>query len=400
MGFIDILRPNIEKLRERKDIPGLIRALESPDEEIRDGATGALLDCMPDALSPLVSAAVGGSEKRRAAANAVLASIGEPAVLPLIGFLEGDDPEVSGFAAVALASVGEPAVSSLVGLFGTIDEEKSERVVETLAAIGPAAIPGLKGGLFSLPYRSRRFVALTLDRLNAGTADETEDAARRIALGQWKELGSLKEPGPLGDAAILLLIDLLSEDYYVPRVNAVRTLGQLGDERALPHLKEAVSDENPNVRAAAAEALGSFEGEEHLPLLLSACVDEDHFVRQSAAASLDRISWHPSDDDERVMYFIATRQWKKAAEIGEAAVLPLIRMLRDTDNGVMKGLTDALRSLERYSVGPLEEALNDPDIRVRNAAGEILVSLGHTDLVYRPLIPKVDEGLPGEKRGL
>ncbi len=400
MGFIDILRPNIEKLRERSDIPGLIRALESPDEEIRDGAMEALLDCMPDALSPLVSAAVGGNGKRRAAANTVLASIGEPAVLPLIGLLEGDDPEVSGFAAVALASVGEPAVSSLVGLFGRIDEEKSERVVETLVAIGPAAIPGLKGGLFSLPYRSRRFVALTLDRLNAGAADETEDAARRIALGQWKELGSLKEPGPLVDAAILLLIDLLSEDYYVPRVNAVRTLGQLGDERALPHLKEAVSDENPNVRAAAAEALGSFEGEEHLPLLLSACVDEDHFVRQSAAASLDRISWHPSDDDERVMYFIATRQWKKAAEIGEAAVLPLIRMLRDTDNGVMKGLTDALRSLERYSVGPLEEALNDPDIRVRNAAGEILVSLGHTDLVYRPLIPKVDEGLPGEKRGL
>lgn len=394
MGFIDILRPNIEKLRERSDIPGLIRALESPEEEIRDGAMEALLDCMPDALSPLVSAAVGGNGKQRAAAHTVLGSIGEPAVLPLIECLEGDDPEISGFAADALASIGEPAVSSLVSLFGTIDEEKSERVVETLAAIGAPAIPGLREGLFSLPYRSRRFVAVTLDRMNAGAADETEDAARRIALGQWKELGSL------GDAAVLLLIDLLSEDYYVVRVNAVRTLGQLGDERALPHLKEAASDENPNVRAAAAEALGHFRGEEHLPILLSACVDEDHFVRQSAAASLDRISWHPSDDDERVMYFIATRQWKKAAGIGEAAVLPLIRMLRDTDNGVVKGLTDALRSLERYSVGPLEEALNDPDIRVRNAAGEILVSLGHTDLVYRPLIPKSDDGLPGEKKGL
>lgn len=393
MGFIDILRPNIEKLRERKDIPGLIRALESPDEEIRDGAAAALLDCMPDALSPLVSVAVGGGEKRRAAANAVLASIGEPAVLPLIGYLEGDDPEVSGFAAVALASVGEPAVSSLVSLFGTIDEEKSERVVETLAAIGPAAIPGLKGGLFSLPYRSRRFVALTLDRLNAGAADETEDAARRIALGQWKELDSVR------NAAVLLLIDLLDEEYYVPRVNAVRALGHLGDERAVPHLKDALSDTNPNVRAAAAEALGHFGDEELLPVLLSACEDEDRFVRESAAKALDRIGWHPSDDDERVMYFIATRQWKKAAEIGEAAVLPLIGMLRDTDNGVVKGLTDALRSLERYSVGPLEEALNDPDIRVRNAAGEILVSLGQTDLVYRPLIPKSDGGLPEEKRG-
>ncbi len=394
MGFIDILRPNIEKLRERKDIPGLIRALESDDEEIRGDATEALLDLMPDTLLPLVSSAVGGNGKRRAVANVVLTSIGDPAVLPLIECLEGDNPEVSGYAAVALTSVGEPAVSSLVSLFGTIDEEKSERIVETLAAIGPPTIPGLREGLFSLPYRSRRFVAVTLDRMNVEAADSNEEAARMIALGQWKELGSL------GDAAVLLLIDLLDEEYYVPRVNAVRTLGQLRDERALPHLKEAASDENPNVRAAVAEALGHFGGEELLPVLLSACVDEDHFVRQSAAASLDRLGWQPSNDDERVMYFIATRQWKKAAEIGEAAVLPLIGMLRDSDTGVMKGLTDALRSLERYSVGPLEEALNHPDIRVRNAAGEILVSLGHTDLVYRPLIPKNDGGLPGEKRGL
>lgn len=400
MGFIDILRPNIEKLRERKDIPGLIKALESPDEEIREGAAAALPELMPGSLSPLVSAAVSASGKRRAAANAVLTSVGEPAVQPLISYLEGDDPEVAGFAAEALASLGEPAVSSLVGLFGRIGEEKSERVVETLAAIGPAAIPGLREGIFSLPYRSRRFAAVSLDRMNARAADETEDAARRIALGQWKELGSRKEPGPLGDAAVPLLIDLLSEEYYVPRVNAARTLGLLGDERAVQHLKDAVSDTNPNVRAAAAEALGSFGGEELLPVLLSACVDEDSLVRQSAAKALDRISWQPSDDDERVIYFIATRQWKKAAEIGEAAVLPLIGMLRDTDNGVMKGLTDALRSLERYSVGPLEEALNDPDIRVRNAAGEILVSLGQTDLVYRPLIPKAEGTLPGEKKGL
>ena len=393
MGFIDILRPNIEKLRERKDFHGLIRALESPDEEIRDGATEALLYLMPDALLPLVSAAVGENEKRRAAANAVLASIGEPAVLPLIESLRGDDPEVSGFAAVSLASVGEPAVSSMVTLFGTIDEEKSERVIGTLVAIGAPAIPGLREGLFSLPYRSRRFVALTLDRMNAGAADEREDAARRIALGQWKELDSVR------NAAVLLLIDLLDEEYYVPRVNAVRTLGHLGDERALPHLQKALSDENPNVRAAAAEALGHYN-EEQISLLIPACVDEDHFVRKSAAASLDRLGWHPSDDDERVMYFIATRQWKKAAEIGEAAVRPLIEMLGDDDNGVMKGLTDALRSLERYSVGPLEEALNHPDIRVRNAAGEILVSLGNSDLVYRPLIPKSDVGLPGEKKEL
>lgn len=400
MGFIDILRPNIEKLRERKDIPGLIKALESPDSEIREGAAAALLELMSDSLSPLVSAAVGASGKRRAAANAVLSSIGEPAVLPLIGYLKGDDPEQARFAAEALASVGKPAVSSLVGLFGTIDEEKSERVSGTLAAIGPAAIPGLRAGLFSLPYRSRRFAALTLDRIGAGAADDTEDAARRIALGQWKEIGSRKEPGPLGDAAVPLLIDLLAEEYYVPRVNAARTLGLLGDRRAVPHLKDAVSDTNPNVRAAAADALGSFGDDELLPVLLSACVDEDSLVRQSAAKALDRISWQPLDDEERVIYFIATRQWKKAAEIGEAAVLPLIAMLRDTDNGVVKGLTDALRSLERHSVAPLQEALNDPDIRVRNAAGEILVSLGQTDLVYRPLIPKAEGSLTGEKRGL
>lgn len=392
MGLFDIFRPNIEKLKERRDIDGLIKACETPEKEIRRDAVSALMELMPTALPHLITAAVDRDEKRRSCAALALHQIGAPAVSPVVTLLLNEEGRKSEYAAAALVSIGKPSVVPLIKCLSDIGEEKSDLIVATLVHIGKDAAALLREGLFCPSYRSRRGSAQALDIMREAPLTEREAAARLIALGRWKELPRFKHE------AVPILIDLLSDEYYVPRVNAARALGQLGDDAAIPHLHAIFSDPDGNVRTAAAEALGAIGDVRAIPILVSALEDEYYSVRMEAAASLDRLGWHPSNDTERARYFIATEQWEKVIEIGRAAVPPLIDTLRDNYYSVQKGITEALRRLSRYSVGPLEEALGHPDIRIRNGAGEVLISLGKSDQLFHPIRQKKEEETLPEKK--
>ncbi|MDO9539196.1 MAG: HEAT repeat domain-containing protein [Methanocalculus sp.] len=392
MGLFDIFRPNIEKLKERRDIDGLIKACETPEEEIRKDAVSALMELMPTALPHLITAAVDRDEKRRSCAALALHQIGAPAVSPVVTLLLNEEGRKSEYAAAALASIGKPSVVPLIKCLSDIGEEKSDLIVATLVHIGKDAAPLLREGLFCPSYRSRRASAQALDIMREAPLTEREAAARLIALGRWKELPRFKHE------AVPILIDLLSDEYYVPRVNAARALGQLGDDAAIPHLHAIFSDPDGNVRTAAAEALGTIGDARAIPILVSALEDEYYSVRMEAAGSLDRLDWHPTNDNERARYFIATEQWEKVIEIGKAAIPPLIDTLRDNYYSVQKGITEALRRLSRHSIGPLEEALGHPDIRIRNGAGEVLISLGKSDQLFRPIRQKKEEETLPEKK--
>ena len=382
MGIFDIFCPNIEKLKERGDVDGLIRACESPDKQVREGSISALMSLMPGALTGVVSAAVDRDEKRRSCAALVLNRIGDPSVPHMMRLLLGKEGQKREYAAAALVSIGKPAAAPLIECLEHIDEEKSDLIIATLVHIGRDAVPLLRKGLFCPSYRSRRGAAQALDSIRISPESEEEAAARLIALGRWKELARFRR------AAIPILIKLLDDDYYVPRVNAARTLGSLGDSEAIGPLMEMLSDKDGNVRTAAAEALGAIGDIRAVPRLITALEDEYYSVRMEAASSLERLGWHPANDTERARYFIATEQWEKVAAIGRAAVPPLIDTLRDDYYSVRKGISESLRSLARYSIGPLEEALSSPDIRIRNGAGDLLTLLGKSDQVFRPLRPR------------
>ncbi len=387
MGLFDIFRPNIEKLKERGDVDGLIRACESQDTQIREDAVSALRTLMPGALPDVIAAAVDRDEKKRACAALVLNRIGAPAIPHLMKILVKQDGREREYAAAALASIGTPAAAPLITCLRHIEEEKSDLIIATLAHIGSEGVPFLREGLFSPSCRSRRGAAQALDAIRSPPENEQEAAARLIALGRWKDLQRFRR------SAVPILIRLLEDEYYVSRVNAARTLGTLGDSEAISPLLETLRDKDGNVRTAAAEALGAIGDVRATPHLLTALEDEYYNVRMEAASSLDRLGWHPANDTERARYFIATEQWEKVVALGRPAIPPLIDTLRDDYYSVRKGISESLRSLARYSVGPLEEALGNPDIRIRNGAGDILTSLGKSDRVFRPLRP----GNPDER---
>ncbi len=87
------------------------------------------------------------------------------------------------------------------------------------------------------------------------------------------------------------------EDYYV-RIEAAKTLGEIGDKRAVAPLIQALKDEAGYVRIEAAKALGE-------------------------------IGWQPENNAEKVSYLMAKGQWDELVKLGKSVVALLIQALKD-----------------------------------------------------------------------
>jgi HEAT repeat protein len=109
-----LFKPDVEKMLEKKDVPGLIKALSSKDKEVRCRAAyvlGRIGDQV--AIEPLIVALRDSDGSVRAGAAQSLGEIGDPrAVKPLIA--ASRDPmnstrEIAGSVGYALGAIGAPA---------------------------------------------------------------------------------------------------------------------------------------------------------------------------------------------------------------------------------------------------------------------------------------------------
>lgn len=94
--------------------------------------------------------------------------------------------------------------------------------------------------------------------------------------------------GKFSRTAVPLLIDTLEDQDEDIRRDAAWMLGNIGDERAIPALSEALKDPDEDVRFHVARNLGKF-GEPAVPFLLDALKDPDEHVRRYAAWILGTI---------------------------------------------------------------------------------------------------------------
>jgi HEAT repeat protein len=127
-------RPNVEKLRHKRDVEGLIKALGNKDALIQ-GAAAQILGELGDAraVEPLVETLREGGWLVGGAAAKSLGELGDPrAIEPLALALSDEDERLRTEAALALAKLGDPrAVEPLVEALGG-----DPRVEEALQRIG------------------------------------------------------------------------------------------------------------------------------------------------------------------------------------------------------------------------------------------------------------------------
>jgi hypothetical protein len=213
-------KPDIEALTQKRDIPGLIRALSARDPELQSAAVHALGTIGHEAVRPLVLALKKKNRYLRLGALGALAEIRDPgAVSALSDMMKDPGSEVRWQAAIALGEV---------------------RSYETI-------IPLLQG--LGDPDKYVRYgSAVSLVKNGYQPYSETEWAWCYAAMQDWDRLRAM------GSAALDPLFNLLRDTDSVVRVHAIQVLGDIGNQKAGPALIRSLGDANRQVRWEAALA--------------------------------------------------------------------------------------------------------------------------------------------------
>lgn len=255
----------------------------------------------------------------------ILAKTGRQARGYLIKALKDNDPWVRLEAAKALGKIGDQrGIDLLIEALG--DYYLRNTAVRALVEIGEPAIEPLSRAL-----RDR----------DIGGQEGAAEALMKI-----------------GKPAVEVLIEAL-RDKACRRDIVALALGEIGDIRAIPYLREALDDVNPTVCKAAVLALEEI-GKPPVDQLINALGDEDLQVRQKIAWELGMIS---ESAMEALIRALKDEDWKVregAARAlgwigGKRAVKLLIGMLGDEDWSARKGAIWALGKIGDVSaIEPLD----------------------------------------------
>ncbi|MGB2727119.1 MAG: HEAT repeat domain-containing protein [Halobacteriota archaeon] len=178
-----------------------------------------------------------------------------------------------------------------------------------------------------------------------------------------------------GSEVSVIISALINDKSSGTRADAAEVLGEIGDERAVEPLINALRDADYTVQRGAAEALGKIGDKKAVEPLITTLKTEDEYLRERAAEALgeigDKKAVEPlinalKDEDESVR----SSATEALGQIGDArAVEPLIDALKDEDWYVRCNAAEALGEIgDKRAIEPLTAALNDKDEYVRSSA--------------------------------
>ena len=262
--------PDVAKLKAKRDIDGLIKALGYRKDQgsVRKDAMAALGEIGdPRGVEPLI-AALADEQTGRAAIGA-LGQIGDPrAVEPLIVILSREHQSALSRGCDAAQALGEIGDSRAVGplIAAAHDVGAMGACSEALGKLGDSAVEPLISALKDGNATATIAVAMAL-----GAIGDARAVAPLIAVltDAGKDRQSRRAAGVglsrIGDArAIEPIIATVTTDLADPslsvRMTAVMLLGWTGDPRAVEPLTAALNDVNESVRQQAAEALERIGG--------------------------------------------------------------------------------------------------------------------------------------------
>jgi HEAT repeats len=224
MKFFDIFRPDkpdITRLKEKRDIHELIRSLRYNDLDIQWQAAAALGEMGTDGIDHLIEALRKARNKQ--VKLGIIEALGEirdaRAVPDLIRALKDKDNEIRWEAALALGEIGDT---------GTI----------------PALIDCLKDEDRYVRYAT----AIALEKIGWEPENETRHAYLHFGKQEWDKLVTVGYP-----AIEPLSIALKDRDNEV-REKAVDVLGEIGSPEAIPVVYRALRDASDDVRWSAVKA--------------------------------------------------------------------------------------------------------------------------------------------------
>lgn len=308
-----------------------------------------------------------------------VSGFGKSAIEHLVARLSDPDADVQTGAAAALALIGSHAVPPLIPLLGKA--ELQELVGSTLAEIGEPAIEPLITALGEDDVSQA--AAEVLIRIGEPAAAALVPMLGRADIGEVVVVTLMA----MGDQPIVHLIKALGDTDAQIRQIAGGLLICIGDTVITP-LVGALGHPNDSLRLGAIETLARI-GKPAIPALVGALVDEHYNVRLGAAEILGRAGWEPKTEEEVIRHLIAKEQWISVAEVGAGAVGPLIQALDDPDCEIQMGAARALALIGEPAVSELIWALSDDRVDEQRKVVEALKMIGEP--AVEPLIDALQD---------
>jgi len=280
---------DVEKLKAKRDVNGLIKALKQNDLYVRlraAEALGELADAR--AAEPLAAILMSGAPEVREAANVVIearknnreagreARMVHEAMRTVLE--EAADVQAESHLAAIVSDDPAKRVRALA------DEDKrrgfdprgAEPVLVFMMDDGVRQLAARALGKLG-DARAVRPLIVALRGEGAGTHQTSADAAAAALAG-------------IGEAAAEALLAAFKEEAEpLVRLRVARALGRLGDRRAVEPLVAALTDKEKFVRQGAAEALGKLGDGRAVEPLIAVLADPEENVRKRASEALESI---------------------------------------------------------------------------------------------------------------
>ncbi|HZD43613.1 MAG TPA: HEAT repeat domain-containing protein, partial [Methanomicrobiales archaeon] len=180
---------------------------------------------------------------------------------------------------------------------------------------------------------------------------------------QWQAANAL---GNMGEDAFDHLLHGLGSGHRDMEIGIIEALGQIGNKRAVPNLSALLNDKSTEVRWAAAIALGELGDAAAVPALQQALQDTDKYVRYGAVLALDKLGYQPATDEERAWIHLGRQDWEELEKMGDPALAPLKRALKDKHADVRGRAVEALGKMgDPRALHVLMRSLGDENPGVR-----------------------------------
>jgi HEAT repeat protein/S1-C subfamily serine protease len=299
----------------RPAVPALVRALKDQDSKVRGAAAAALGGAgrEPGVYPALLRALADQDADARSSVQAALEQLGGPARADAesIGSCLGDDnPLVRAFAADALARLGADAKTHVPELRGLLKDKSLHArlaAVRALGAVGPSAREAAPGLLL-----------LMEEKITPSAGEPAQGTFHKAVLAALEKIG-MEDAG----AALPVLRKALKDADPEVRAQAASTVGALGVRG-----KPAVADlvllfRHPKTQAAAEEALVKMGGE-IVPVLMTHLDDRDRSVVLGVVQVLAKLG--PTAKKAVTKLLFCRVKWQKDREIN-GAILEALRVI-------------------------------------------------------------------------
>lgn len=270
----------------------------------------------------------------------------------------------------ALADIqAKEALEPLAELFHDPDKIVVHEAIDAVVVIGGPEIE---------PYLLE---AITLDTVPARVAGATALAGFKsqesidalvVALDDYKYeqivLAAIKSLGEIGDPrAVEPLCIKLKERSYAIREACISSLYQIGDEAALQGIASRLGDVKAPIRDAAIQALKD-TGAKSAPIVIEVLQSESHLARAGALDVLNAIDAVPTSGSDLVWYRLAELTIEEKPEV-DPAKAEVFSAIEDNLPGLLAALMHTTPAIREYASVAIEN-IGEPAVEAAVAFAE------------------------------